>query len=147
MTRLRMFSDRVTTQNSANSDQHLPSTCGETPAPGAGCLFTLLCAQPFFLLHVPRGETEALLWHPCSGPLAGLRAPGLIRPPRGPSDQHSCAYSTTSTYLCTLASRAPATVTPTSKPWTSTRSTTSSPRRRAASRSSLNVDPPMPFSL
>uniref|UniRef100_A0A8C3WQ09 TEA domain transcription factor 4 n=1 Tax=Catagonus wagneri TaxID=51154 RepID=A0A8C3WQ09_9CETA len=53
---------------------------------------------------------------------------------------------TTSTCSCTSASQAQATATPTSKPWTSARSTTSSPRRRAASRSSLSGAPPTPFS-
>uniref|UniRef100_A0A8C8ZK12 TEA domain transcription factor 4 n=1 Tax=Prolemur simus TaxID=1328070 RepID=A0A8C8ZK12_PROSS len=52
---------------------------------------------------------------------------------------------TTSTCSCTLASQAQATATPTSKPWTSARSMTSSRRKRVDSRSSLNGDLPMPF--
>ncbi|XP_054363209.1 transcriptional enhancer factor TEF-3 isoform X8 [Mirounga angustirostris] len=54
---------------------------------------------------------------------------------------------TTSTCLCTSASPAQATVTPTSKPWTSARSMTNSQRKRGDSRSSLNGDLPMPFFL
>lgn len=150
VTCLRVFGDGVRTQHNTRHSYSEPSTCWG--------LARTRCATPANLLSftfspstgsvLPVGKPRPEPWHP------PLWAPGWtlslvwsVGPaaPAAPQTSRS-VHSTTSTCLCTSASRAPATATPTSKPWTSARSTTSSPRRRAASRSSLSGAPPTPFS-
>ena len=55
-------------------------------------------------------------------------------------------YSTANTSSCTSARRTPRTAIRCWRPWTSARSTTSSPRRKVASRSSMSVGPRTPSS-